>query len=80
MNPEHRDSNPLLVTIMSFSYKHTPDWGSYPHGGGFVFDCRALPNPGREEQYKTATGLDASVQEYLRSTPQFDAFFRLPRY
>lgn len=70
------EPSPLVVTIMSFSYKNPPHWGSYPHGGGFVFDCRAIPNPGREERYRTRTGLDLPVQEYLSSTHEFEQFFR----
>ena len=64
----------LSVRITSFSYKggypRVPD----PHGGGFVFDCRALPNPGRERQYVTQTGLDAPVITFLDETEEAQAF------
>jgi aminoglycoside/choline kinase family phosphotransferase len=56
----------LVVDIYSFSFLQ----GGIPadtsgHGGGFVFDCRALPNPGREERFRTLTGRHKAVAEYL---------------
>ena len=67
-------SNDLHIRITSFSFK-----GSYPkasdsHGGGFVFDMRCLPNPGRERAYKDLTGRDAAVIEYLEKHEEVSRF------
>ncbi len=55
----------LTVRVISFSFHRGLPQDDTGNGGGFVFDGRSLPNPGREERFKTLTGKDAAVIEYL---------------
>ncbi len=55
----------LTVRIFSFSFHRGLPKDETGNGGGFIFDGRSLPNPGREEQFKPLTGRDAPVAEYL---------------
>jgi RNase adaptor protein for sRNA GlmZ degradation len=64
----------LKINLQSFSYRKTVPQDTSGNGGGYIFDCRALINPGREEQYKKMTGLDAQVQQLLCSNSDVGAY------
>jgi aminoglycoside/choline kinase family phosphotransferase len=59
------DADNLVIRIFSFSFHHDFPKDESGNGGGFIFDGRSLPNPGREERFKSLTGKDAPVIDYL---------------
>ena len=68
------EADNLVVRIFSFSYHGEIPRDETGHGGGFVFDGRSLPNPGREERFRTLTGKDAPVVDYLNQQESVHQF------
>ncbi len=68
------DSEHLVVRITSFSFHRGWPKDETGHGGGFVFDGRSLPNPGREERFKALSGKDAPVIDYLNQQESVHQF------
>ncbi len=66
----------LTVRIQSFSYKNGMPKDQSGHGGGYVLDCRCLPNPGRLAEFKAQTGLDGPVVAYLSKEDGVDKWAR----
>jgi aminoglycoside/choline kinase family phosphotransferase len=69
------DADNLLVRIFSFSFHQSLPKDESGNGGGFVFDGRSLPNPGREDRFKPLTGKDAPVIDYLNQQETVHQFF-----
>lgn len=65
---------PLLVKICSFSYRQGVPADNSGNGGGYVFDCRGILNPGRVESMKTKTGRDKEVKDFLEQQTKMPEF------
>jgi len=68
------EHTPLVVKICSFSYRNGVPQDETENGGGFVFDCRGLLNPGRFEEYKALHGRDKSVMDFLERQTKMNEF------
>ena len=64
----------LAVRIQSFSYRGGLPADDQGHGGGFAFDCRALPNPGRQARFAQRDGRDPDVATFLAAEPEVERF------
>ena len=68
------EQTPLIIKINSFSYRKQIPADDSGNGGGFVFDCRGILNPGRVDSMKTQTGRDKEVKDFLEQQTQMPDF------
>jgi len=68
------ENSNLQITVCSFSYKQGLPSDESGHGGGYVFDCRGILNPGRYEAYKRLSGKDQPVIHFLEQQTKMPEF------
>ena len=73
--PDATPHSGLAVLVQSFSYRDGYPADAEGHGGGFVFDCRALPNPHHEPELRDLTGEAAPVADFLERSAEVQEFW-----
>ena len=68
------EETPLIIKVCSFSYRQKYPADDSGNGGGFVFDCRGILNPGRVDSMKTQTGRDKEVKDFLEQQTKMPEF------
>ncbi len=68
------ENTPLVIKIYSFSYRKQLPVDESGNGGGFLFDCRGILNPGRVDSMKTQTGRDKEVKDFLEQQTKMPEF------
>ena len=71
-----QQKKPLVVKVMSFAYKKGIPDDTTGNGGGYVFDCRAINNPGKYDRYKPFIGLDKPVILFLEEDGEILTFLK----
>lgn len=68
------DATPLIIKVHSFSFRKQIPKDDSGNGGGFIFDCRGILNPGRVDSMKTKTGRDKEVKDFLEQQTKMPDF------
>ena len=68
------NTNTLTVEVNSFSFKRGMPYDASGHGGGFIFDCRGILNPGRFERYMMLSGKDQEVIDFFLKNTEIESF------